>query len=148
MITWFNRWPESRARIARWARLLAWLVLIAVLLKPELAPPHRSSACPDPGLCRPGIGNDLFWNVGLPLVPSLDRGIARSLPDLVVLIRSSLTASPEHLPDQGCLVLLRSLSPNVMAFLVSEDSTTTALNSWQEGEPAALLRSLMWRSGP
>ena len=68
MTTWFNRWPETQARLARWALLLSWLGLIAVLLRPDLGPAHRSQACPDPTLCRPGIGNDLFWNIGLPLV--------------------------------------------------------------------------------
>ena len=66
--SWFNRWPETQARLARWALLLSWLGLIAVLLRPDLGPAHRSQACPDPTLCRPGIGNDLFWNIGLPLV--------------------------------------------------------------------------------
>ncbi|MEB3332939.1 MAG: 4Fe-4S binding protein [Synechococcaceae cyanobacterium] len=66
--SWFDRWPETQARLARWALLLGWLGLIAVLLKPQLAPPYRSLSCTDPGFCRPGIGNDLFWNIGLPLV--------------------------------------------------------------------------------
>jgi len=65
---WFNLWPETQARMARWALLLGWLALIVVLLKPELAPAYRSFACHSQSLCRPGIGNDLFWNVGLPLV--------------------------------------------------------------------------------
>ena len=68
MNTWVNRWPESQARLARWALLLGWIGLIAVLLRPDLAPAYRASVCPDPTLCRPGIGNDLFWNIGLPLV--------------------------------------------------------------------------------
>ncbi|MCP9776642.1 MULTISPECIES: cyclic nucleotide-binding protein [unclassified Cyanobium] len=68
MITWFNRWPEAQARIARWALLLGWLGLLALLLRPELGPAYRSIACREATICRPGIGNDLFWNVGLPLV--------------------------------------------------------------------------------
>lgn len=68
MINWVNRWPETQARLARWALLLSWLTLIAILLKPELAPAYRSSVCADSVVCRPGIGNDLFWNIGLPLV--------------------------------------------------------------------------------
>ena len=68
MINWVNRWPETQARLARWALLLSWLTLIAILLKPELAPAYRSTVCADAALCRPGIGNDLFWNIGLPLV--------------------------------------------------------------------------------
>ena len=68
MITWFNRWPERQARLARWALLLAWLGLIALLLKPELGPSYRSSVCLESTICRPGIGNDIFWNIGLPLV--------------------------------------------------------------------------------
>lgn len=68
MVTWFNRWPEQQARIARWALLLAWLGLIALLLQPELGPAWRASVCAGSTICRPGIGNDLFWNIGLPLV--------------------------------------------------------------------------------
>jgi len=68
LITWFNRWPETQAQIARWALLLCWLGLIALLLKPELGPAYRSIACRESTICRPGIGNDLFWNIGLPLV--------------------------------------------------------------------------------
>ncbi len=68
MTTWFNRWPESQARIARWALLMSWLALIAVLLKPELGPAYLARGCAQSTICRPGIGNDLFWNVGLPLV--------------------------------------------------------------------------------
>lgn len=68
MITWFNRWPETQARLARWALLLAWLGLIVLLLKPELGPGYRSSVCLESTICRPGIGNDIFWNIGLPLV--------------------------------------------------------------------------------
>jgi CRP-like cAMP-binding protein len=68
VINWVNRWPETQARLARWALLLSWLTLIAILLKPELAPAYRSTVCADAALCRPGIGNDLFWNIGLPLV--------------------------------------------------------------------------------
>ena len=64
----FNLWPETQARIVRWALLLGWLGLIAVLFKPELAPAYRSLACTEQSFCRPGIGNDLFWNIGLPLV--------------------------------------------------------------------------------
>jgi len=65
---WFQLWPETQARVARWALLLGWLALIAVLLKPELAPAYRSLVCREYSFCRPGIGNDLFWNVGFPLV--------------------------------------------------------------------------------
>lgn len=68
LITLFNRWPETHARIVRWALLLGWLGLIVLLLNPELGPAHLSSVCPDTPICRPGIGNDLFWNKGLPLV--------------------------------------------------------------------------------
>ena len=68
MITWFNRWPETQARVARWALLIAWLGLIVLLLKPELGPGYRSSVCLESTICRPGIGNDIFWNIGLPLV--------------------------------------------------------------------------------
>ncbi|QPN71215.1 cyclic nucleotide-binding domain-containing protein [Synechococcus sp. CBW1108] len=68
MITWFNRWPETQARIARWALLLGWITLIALLLKPGLGPAYLSLICEQSTICRPGIGNDLFWNVGLPLV--------------------------------------------------------------------------------
>ncbi|MCP9908893.1 cyclic nucleotide-binding protein [Cyanobium sp. BA20m-p-22] len=68
MISWFNRWPERQARLARWGLLLAWLGLIALLLKPELGPAYGSTVCRESTICRPGIGNDLFWNIGLPLV--------------------------------------------------------------------------------
>ena len=68
MITWFNRWPETQARLSRWALLIAWLGLIVLLLKPELGPGYRSSVCLESTICRPGIGNDIFWNIGLPLV--------------------------------------------------------------------------------
>lgn len=68
MISWFNRWPERQARLARSALLLGWLGLIALLLKPELGPAYRSIVCRESTICRPGIGNDLFWNVALPLV--------------------------------------------------------------------------------
>jgi hypothetical protein len=68
LITWFNRWPETQARLARWALLIAWLGLIVLLLKPELGPGYRSSVCLESTICRPGIGNDIFWNIGLPLV--------------------------------------------------------------------------------
>lgn len=68
MITWFNRWPEAQARLTRWALLIAWIGLIVLLLKPELGPGYRSSACLESTICRPGIGNDIFWNIGLPLV--------------------------------------------------------------------------------
>ncbi len=68
LITLFNRWPETHARIVRWALLLGWLGLIVLLLKPELGPADLSSVCPETPICRPGIGNDLFWNNGLPLV--------------------------------------------------------------------------------
>jgi len=67
-MTWFNRWPESQARIARWTLLLGWITLIALLLKPGLGPAYLSPACEQSAICRPGIGNDLFWNGGLPLV--------------------------------------------------------------------------------
>ena len=65
---WFQLWPESQARIARWILLLGWLALIAVLVRPELAPAYRYLSCQEYSFCRPGIGNDLFWNVGFPLV--------------------------------------------------------------------------------
>ena len=68
MITWFNKWPERQARIARWALLLGWIGLIALLLKPELGPAYRSIVCRESTICRPGIGNDLFWNIVMPLV--------------------------------------------------------------------------------
>ena len=68
MISWFNRWPERQARLARWGLLLAWLGLITLLLKPELGPAYGSIVCRESTICRPGIGNDLFWNIGLPLV--------------------------------------------------------------------------------
>ena len=68
MISWFNRWPERQARLVRWGLLLAWLGLIALLLKPELGPAYGSIVCRESTICRPGIGNDLFWNIGLPLV--------------------------------------------------------------------------------
>ena len=65
---WFQQWPENQAHWTRWLLLLGWLALIAVLLKPELAPAYRSLACQGQSFCRPGIGNDLFWNVVFPLV--------------------------------------------------------------------------------
>lgn len=65
---WFQLWSEDQAHWTRWGLLLGWLALIAVLLKPELAPAYRSLACQGQSFCRPGIGNDLFWNVGFPLV--------------------------------------------------------------------------------
>jgi len=68
LISWFNRWPERQARLARWGLLLAWLGLITLLLKPELGPAYGSIVCRESTICRPGIGNDLFWNIGLPLV--------------------------------------------------------------------------------
>ena len=68
MITWFNRWPETQARLARWALLLGWITLIVLLLKPELGPAYLSLTCEQSTICRPGIGNDLFWNIGFPLV--------------------------------------------------------------------------------
>ena len=75
-----------------------------------------------------------------PLVLSLDRQIARFLPDLVALIRSGLTAPGEQRPDETCLALLRSLSPNVMACLASEDDTTTAITAWLDGIETKLAR--------
>jgi CRP-like cAMP-binding protein len=68
LITWFNRWPETQARVARWTLLLGWITLIALLLKPQLGPAALSGVCEQSTICRPGIGNDLFWNIGLPLV--------------------------------------------------------------------------------
>jgi hypothetical protein len=68
LITWFNRWPETQARLARWALLLGWITLIVLLLKPELGPAYLSLTCEQSTICRPGIGNDLFWNIGFPLV--------------------------------------------------------------------------------
>jgi hypothetical protein len=65
---WFQLWPEKQAHLVRWVLLLGWLALIAVLLKPELAPAYRSLACQGQSFCRPGIGNDLFWNLIFPLV--------------------------------------------------------------------------------
>lgn len=65
---WFNLWPEVQVRIVRWALLLGWLALIVLLLKPDLAAPFHPLACADQGFCRPGIGNDLFWNKLFPLV--------------------------------------------------------------------------------
>jgi len=65
---WFNRLPEQQARHARWTLLIGWLLLIFLLLKPELGPGYRSSVCLESTICRPGMGNDIFWNIGLPLV--------------------------------------------------------------------------------
>jgi hypothetical protein len=75
-----------------------------------------------------------------PLVLSLDRQISRFLPDLVALIRSCLAAQDEERPDDACLTLLGSLSPSVLAFLASEDSTTVAINKWLDGVPVVPLR--------
>ena len=75
-----------------------------------------------------------------PLVLSLDRQIARFLPDLVALIRSGLTAPGEQRPDEACLALLGSLSPNVLACLASEDDTTTAITAWLDGIETKLAR--------
>ena len=68
MSNWFNRLPEQQARHARWTLLIGWLLLIFLLLKPELGPGYRSSVCLESTICRPGMGNDIFWNIGLPLV--------------------------------------------------------------------------------
>jgi len=64
----FHLWPESRLRLARWALLTGWIVLIAMLLMPGLTPWQPTPACDGFGWCRGNWGNDLFWNLGLPLV--------------------------------------------------------------------------------
>jgi len=74
-----------------------------------------------------------------PLVLSLERDIARFIPDLVSLMNSTLAATGEDFPSDNCLDLLRSLSSNVLTFLSSEDATTTAISSWLEGRPAPAL---------
>ncbi|MCP9927776.1 cyclic nucleotide-binding domain-containing protein [Cyanobium sp. CH-040] len=64
----FHLWPESRLRVARWALLSGWILLIAMLLLPGLTPWQPTPACDGLGWCRGNWGNDLFWNLGLPLV--------------------------------------------------------------------------------
>ena len=53
---------------ARWALLLGWLLLIVLLLRPPLQAPGRPALCDALTICSPSLGNDLFWNIGLPLV--------------------------------------------------------------------------------
>ena len=72
-------------------------------------------------------------HLAAPLLLSLDRQISRFLPDLVALICSSLRATGEQRPSEVTLDILRNLSPNVLAFLSSEDATTLAINNWLEG---------------
>jgi hypothetical protein len=65
----FNVWPERQAQLARWALIVGWLGLIVLLLVPELGGTLRlPAACAELPICRAGLGNDLFWNLGLPLV--------------------------------------------------------------------------------
>jgi len=64
----FNLWPERRMHVARWALLLGWLLLIALLLRSPLQGPWRPPLCERVAICGPSLGNDLFWNLGLPLV--------------------------------------------------------------------------------
>ncbi len=65
---WFSLLPEARVRVVRWCFLIGWLLLILLLIHPALAPWELSPACRQAEICRPGIGNDLFWNFGLPAV--------------------------------------------------------------------------------
>ena len=54
--------------VARWALLLGWLLLIVLLLRSPLQGPWRPPLCERVAICGPSLGNDLFWNLGLPLV--------------------------------------------------------------------------------
>ncbi|MEE4235473.1 MAG: hypothetical protein V2I51_02000, partial [Anderseniella sp.] len=64
----FHLWPESRLRLARWALLSGWILLIAMLLMPGLTPWQPTPPCDGLAWCEGNWGNDLFWNLGLPLV--------------------------------------------------------------------------------
>jgi hypothetical protein len=64
----FNTWPESQARLGRWALLLGWLGLIALPLLPISRDGRRPEICDTLPICGDGLGTDLFWNLGLPLV--------------------------------------------------------------------------------
>jgi hypothetical protein len=64
----FNTWPERQARLGRWALLLGWLGLIALPLLPISRDGRRPEICATVPICGDGLGTDLFWNLGLPLV--------------------------------------------------------------------------------
>ena len=64
----FNTWPESQARLGRWALLLGWLGLISLPLLPISRDGRRPEICGTLPICGDGLGTDLFWNLGLPLV--------------------------------------------------------------------------------
>ncbi|MEB3350418.1 MAG: 4Fe-4S binding protein [Cyanobacteriota bacterium] len=64
----FNTWPERQARLGRWALLLGWLALAALPLLPINRDGRRPEICNSTPICGDGLGTDLFWNLGLPLV--------------------------------------------------------------------------------
>jgi hypothetical protein len=80
-------------------------------------------------------------SLAAPLLLSLDRQISRFLPDLVALINSNLVATAKQRPGKASLNILRSLSPNVMAFLSSETATSLAIHNWLEGVPSAPIKA-------
>jgi hypothetical protein len=75
-----------------------------------------------------------------PLLLSLDRRIAGLLPPLVDLELQLLRAGDRARPDAPSLSLYGALSPQVITFLASEDSTTLVLGEWLDaGQPAPLV---------
>lgn len=64
----FHLWPERQARLARWFLIARWLLLIASLLFPGLNPLQAERPCEGADFCGSGPGNNLFWNLILPLV--------------------------------------------------------------------------------
>ncbi len=64
----FYLWPERQARLARWFLIAGWLLLITSLLVPGLNPLPLDRPCEGAGYCGGGPGNNLFWNLLLPLV--------------------------------------------------------------------------------
>jgi hypothetical protein len=64
----FPLWPERQARLARWILITGWLLLIASLVVPGLNPLPPDRPCEGAAFCGGGAGNNLFWNLVLPLV--------------------------------------------------------------------------------
>ena len=64
----FHLWPERQTRLARWFLITGWLLLIASLLVPGLDPLPGGRPCEGADFCGGGPGNNLFWNLVLPLV--------------------------------------------------------------------------------
>lgn len=64
----FHLWPERQTRLARWFLITGWLLLITSLLLPGLDPLPGGRPCEGADFCGGGPGNNLFWNLVLPLV--------------------------------------------------------------------------------